>query len=274
MPKPLIDLCGLTASYHYANEPVWQDLDLTLAPGQFTALVGPTGCGKSTLLKAILGLVTCPVGTVQRRDGLTIGYVPQHESISWQFPVTVAQVVRMGRYRHTSWWPWASREDQRQTAILLERLGLTAYAHRHISELSGGQQQRVFLARALIGKPQLLLLDEPTAGVDMKTQHDILHLLRELNRESITILLTTHDLNTIASHVPWVICFNRGIIAQGPPAAGLTPTILRQTYDAQMTVVSQDGMTFIANRSLVHRHADKSAGRRQAQRRAADGTAS
>lgn len=181
----------------------------------------------------------------------------------------------MGRYRHTTWWPWASREDRRQTAMLLERLGLTTHAHRHIGELSGGQQQRVFLARALIGKPQLLLLDEPTAGVDMKTQHEILHLLRELNGEGITIVLTTHDLNTIASHVPWVICFNRGIVAQGPPAAVLTPAILRQTYDAQMTVVSQDGMTFIANRSLVHRHADKKSTRqRQVQRRAADGTAS
>ena len=272
MPAPLIDLCDLTASYDH--EPIWKALNLTIMPGQFTALVGPTGCGKSTLLKAILGLVTCPSGKVQRRSGLTIGYVPQHETISWQFPVTVEQVVRMGRYRRTTWWPWASREDRRQTDILLDRLGLAAYANRHISELSGGQQQRVFLARALIGTPQLLLLDEPTAGVDMKTQHDVLHLLRELNGEGMTILLTTHDLNTIASHVPWVICFNRRIVAQGPPAAVLTPAILRQTYDAQMTVVSHDGMTFIANRSLVHRHADKLAAKRSAQRRAVDGTAS
>ncbi len=109
----------------------------------------------------------------------------------------------------------------------------------------------------------------------MKTQHDVLHLLRELNGEGMTILLTTHDLNTIASHVPWVvICFNRRIVAQGPPAAVLTPAILRQTYDAQMTVVTHDGMTFIANRSLVHRHADKHAGSLRARRRAVDGTAS
>ncbi len=92
MPTPLIDLIDLTASYDH--EPIWQDLNLTIVPGQFTALVGPTGCGKSTLLKAILSLVACPAGTVQRRSGLTIGYVPQHETISWQFPVTVEQVVR------------------------------------------------------------------------------------------------------------------------------------------------------------------------------------
>jgi zinc/manganese transport system ATP-binding protein/zinc transport system ATP-binding protein len=131
---------------------------------------------------------------------------------------------------------------------------LSAYAKRQISALSGGQQQRVFLARALIGQPQLLLLDEPTAGVDMKTQHDILHLLRELNGQGVTILLTTHDLNTIASHVPWMICFNHGIVAQGTPAVVLTPAILRQTYDAEMVVMKQGNMTFIANRSLVHRH--------------------
>jgi zinc/manganese transport system ATP-binding protein/zinc transport system ATP-binding protein len=272
VPAPLIDIRDLSVSYDH--EPLWKALNLTIMPSQFTALVGPTGCGKSTLLKAILGLVACPSGTVQRREGLTIGYVPQHASISWQFPVTVEQVVRMGRYRRTTWWPWASREDRRQSSLLLDRLGLAAYAQRHISDLSGGQQQRVFLARALIGTPQLLLLDEPTAGVDMKTQHDVLHLLRELNGEGMTILLTTHDLNTIASHVPWVICFNRRIVAQGPPAAVLTPAILRQTYDAQMTVVSHDGMTFIANRSLVHRHADKLARPRSAQRRAVDGTAS
>ena len=272
MPAPLITICDLTASY--GREPIWQALNLTIAPGQFIALVGPSGCGKSTLLKAILGLVPRLSGAAQRRSGLTIGYAPQRESISWEFPVTVEQVVRMGRYRRTTWWPWASREDRRQTARLLDRLGLAAYAHRHISELSGGQQQRVFLARALIGEPQLLLLDEPTAGADMKTQHEVLHVLRELNAEGMTILLTTHDLNTIASHVPWVICFNRRIVAQGPPAAVLTPAILRQTYEAQMTVVSHDGMTFVANRSLAHRHADKRAGQRNAQRRVVDGTAS
>ncbi len=272
MPAPLVELRHTTAGYD--QQPIWRDLDFTLAPGQFAAIVGPSGSGKSTLLKHILGLLPCSTGTVCLRQRLTMGYVPQRETIAWNFPVTVEQVVRMGRYRQTSRWPWASREDRRQTAIWLKRLGLAAYAKRHIEELSGGQQQRVFLARALIAKPQLLLLDEPTAGVDMKTQHDILHLLRELNGEGITILLTTHDLNTIASHVPWVICFNRGIIAQGPPAAVLTPPVLRQTYNANMTVVTQDGMTFIANRSLVHRHAGARRSRDVTPRKAADGTAS
>ena len=269
MPHPLLELHQVTAGYNH--QPVFEQLDWSLVPRQFVALVGPTGGGKSTLLKTILGLVPCLTGTVQRDVLTTIGYVPQRETIDWHFPVTVEQVVRMGRYRRTHVWPWASREDRQQAAALLERLGLAPYARRHISELSGGQQQRVFLARALIGKPQLLLLDEPTTGVDMKTQHDILHLLRELNGAGMTILLATHDLNTVASHIPWVICFNHGIVAQGTPSVVLNPAILRQTYDADMMVVRQGEMTFIASRSLIHRHVAESP---QGRRSTADGAAS
>ena len=255
----------------YSSQMIFTDLDLSLAPGQFAALVGPTGGGKSTLLKLILGLLPCTHGSVQRLPQLTVGYVPQREIIDWRFPVTAEQVVLMGRYRHTSYWPWATRQDRRAVAQLCERLGLSAYAKRHISQLSGGQQQRVFLARALIARPHLLLLDEPTTGVDLKTQHDILHLLHELNREGMTILLATHDLNTIASHVPWVICFQHGIITQGPPDTVLTPMILRQTYNADMVVLRQGDMTFIANRSLNHEHMEQQGTLAHRARRVNDG---
>jgi zinc/manganese transport system ATP-binding protein/zinc transport system ATP-binding protein len=252
MSDALLALQRVSAAY--ASQPVFADLDLCFTPGQFAALVGPTGGGKSTLLKLILGLLPCTQGRVHCRPQLTMGYVPQREMIDWRFPVTAEQVVLMGRYRQTSRWPWSTRADRREVAALLERLDLTPYARRHIRQLSGGQQQRIFLARALVARPQLLLLDEPTSGVDLKTQHDILHLLHELNRDGMTILLATHDLNTIASHVPWVICFQHGVIAQGPPEAVLIPDILRQTYNADMVVLRQDAMTFIANRSLTHPH--------------------
>lgn len=255
----------------YASRLIFNHLDLCLEPGQFAALVGPTGGGKSTLLKLILGLLPCTQGRVQRAPGLTVGYVPQRELIDWRFPVTVEQVVLMGRYRQTSYWPWATCQDRRAVAALLERLGLSDYARRHISQLSGGQQQRVFLARALIAQPDLLLLDEPTTGVDLKTQHDILHLLHELNREGMAILLATHDLTTIASHVPWVICFQHGIIAQGPPETVFTPAVLRQTYNADMVVLRQGGMTFIANRSLLHEHVEHQGMLAHGPRRAHDG---
>ncbi|MFT4040429.1 MAG: ATP-binding cassette domain-containing protein, partial [Thermomicrobiales bacterium] len=116
-------------------------------------------------------------------------------------------------------------------------LGLAGLGRRHIRELSGGQQQRVFLARALIGEPDVLLLDEPTASVDVKTRDDILHLLAELNRQGITIVMTTHELNAVAAHLPFVVCVNGGIVAQGAPQAVFTEAILSRTFAADMRVV-------------------------------------
>jgi zinc/manganese transport system ATP-binding protein/zinc transport system ATP-binding protein len=247
---PLIALKQVTAGY--ADQPIFVDLDLALLPGQFTAIVGPTGGGKTTLLKVILGLLPCASGAIYWPRPLTVGYVPQREAIDWYFPVTAQQVVLMGRHRQTNRWPWPSREDRRQAAALLERLGLAPYARQHISQLSGGQQQRVFLARALIGNPALLLLDEPTTGADIKTQYELLQLLQELNGEGMTILLTTHELNTVASRVPWVICFNRGLVAQGEPEAVLTPSLLRRTYDADLALLTRVDLPFPANRPALY----------------------
>jgi zinc/manganese transport system ATP-binding protein len=236
MPLPLVVLQQVTAGY--PDQPIFEELDLAIVSGQFAAIVGPTGGGKTTLLKTILGVLPCLNGTIHWARNSAIGYVPQRESIDWAFPVTAQQVVLMGRHRQTSMWPWPTREDRRLATALLERLGLVSFASRHIGQLSGGQQQRVFLARALIGKPDLLLLDEPTTGVDLKTQYELLQLLWELNREGMTILLTTHDLGTMASQVPWVICFNRGLVAQGKPDEVFTPSLLRRTYEADRTLFS------------------------------------
>ena len=123
----------------------------------------------------------------------------------------------MGRVRRMGPLPWPSREDRRAGDQMLERLGIAGLERRHIRDLSGGQQQRIFLARALIGEPRLLILDEPTASVDVKTRDDILHLLVELNRPGVTIVMTTHELNAVAAHLPWVVCVNGGVVAQGSP---------------------------------------------------------
>jgi zinc/manganese transport system ATP-binding protein len=139
------------------------------------------------------------------------------------------------------------------------QLGIDDCTGRQIRELSGGQQQRMFLARALMGHPELLLLDEPTVGVDLKTQHDVLHLLDTLRARGLTILLTTHDLNAVAAHLPWLICFNRGVIAQGRPEDVLTPETLRATYGSEMLVLRQHGYTLVANGPLASlgRHSDR-----------------
>jgi zinc/manganese transport system ATP-binding protein len=250
----------------YQRRAVFRDVTLTLHTGQLAGMVGPTGSGKTTLLKALLGLVRPWQGEVRvfgapvrRSTRVRIGYVPQLGTLDWQFPVTAEQVVLMGAYRGMSWWPWCRPDERRSALRLMEQLGVAACAGQHIRELSGGQQQRIFLARALLGKPQLLILDEPTVGVDLKTQHDILHLLEDLSEEGITILLTTHDLNAVAAHLPWLICFNRGIIAQGPPEQVFTPDILRATYASEMLVLRRQGYLLVANSPLVYqgRHGDR-----------------
>lgn len=258
---PLVELKDVTFSY--GAEPVLEDICLHLYPGQFAALVGPSGAGKTTLLKLILGTLRSTRGSVSSSGravqgaGLPrVGYVPQLETVDWNFPVTVEQVVLMGRIQRSSLWPWPRAEDRHRMRLVLERLGIAEVAGTHIRNLSGGQQQRVFLARALIAEPDLLVLDEPTTGVDMRTAGQVLHLLGELNCRGMTILMTTHDLNAAAAHVPWVVCLNRRLVAQGPPAQIFTTDILNATYDGDMLVIRHDGMLFVQRRPHGHRYHD------------------
>jgi zinc/manganese transport system ATP-binding protein/zinc transport system ATP-binding protein len=248
--KPLVSFSNVTCGY--PNRLVFQNLSLQIFPRQFAGLVGPSGAGKSTLLKVILGIVPVLTGTVMVSGTPVngnpvshIGYVPQIETVDWDFPVTVEQVVAMGLYRQSGRLPWLSRKERKRIKDLLEELGIGSYAYRQIKALSGGEQQRVFLARALVGNPELLILDEPTSGVDLKTQHAILHLLGELNRRGVTILVTTHDLNAVARHLPWVICFNKKIIAQGDPDEVFTGPVLSRTYDSEMSVIRHGDIILI-----------------------------
>jgi zinc/manganese transport system ATP-binding protein/zinc transport system ATP-binding protein len=185
-----------------------------------------------------------------------VGYVPQLETVDWNFPVTVEQVVLMGRVQRSGPWPWPSAEDKRRVGAVLERLGIEGLAGRHIRDLSGGQQQRVFLARALISEPDLLVLDEPTTGVDVRTAENVLHMLADLNQQGMTILMTTHDLNAAAAHLPWVICLNRRIVAQGTPDQIFTEDILNEIYQGDMLVIRQEGMLFVQQRPHGHTYLD------------------
>lgn len=257
MAEPVVELRDVT--FGYAAMPAVENISMHLHAGQFAGLLGPSGAGKTTILKLILGILPPSRGSVfiegenlNGKPSSCVAYVPQLETIDWNFPVTVEQLVMMGRIRRMGPLPWASKENRRAVHAMLERLGIADMAQRHIRDLSGGQQQRAFLARALIAEPDLLVLDEPTSGVDVRTQENILHLLADLNRSGVTILMTTHDLNAAGSHLPWVFCVNRRMIACGPPDQVFTPEILNETYRADIEILRHNGTWFIAERRHGH----------------------
>jgi len=229
------------------KQQVLVDIDLEVMAGQFTGVVGPSGSGKTTLLRTLMGTVRPIAGRVERRPGLRVGYVPQVGTVNWSFPVTVRECLLMARTRGRL-LPWASAAEKSEIAAVLERLHMDGLEERHIRELSGGQQQRMFIARALLGQPQLLLLDEPTSGVDVKTRHEVLHLLADLNADGLAIMLTTHDLNGIAAHLPHLVCLNRQVLGTGPPVEVLTPDVLELTYGARLEVLEHAGMPVVVDR--------------------------
>ncbi len=250
MHHPVLELRGV--SFTYGDGVVLRDVDLVIPEGAFCGIVGPSGAGKSTLLRLMDGSLKPSVGSITRGTGpdgarLRLGVVPQLEAIDWNFPITVEQVVMLGTAGDGRWLPWSTASMRRRAADLLEQLGIGELAHRHIRALSGGQQQRAFIARALIRNPDLLVLDEPTSGVDVRTRHDILHLLHELNHQGISIVMTTHDLNAVAAHLPSLVCVNGRILAQGTPLEVLRPEVLRELYGAEMIVVQREGMLLVGD---------------------------
>ncbi|MCH2502387.1 MAG: metal ABC transporter ATP-binding protein [Dehalococcoidia bacterium] len=248
--EPIVEIKAVTCGYE--KQQVLTDVSLTIMPGDFVGLLGPSGSGKTTLLRTVLGAVDLYEGEVLVNGVATtkkrprVGYVPQLETIDWNFPVTVQEVVMMGRTMENKLFPWYRKEEKDLAAEMMGRLGILDLADRHIRELSGGQQQRVFLARALISSPQLLLLDEPTSGVDIKTRDDVMHLLHDLNHDGVTIIITTHEINAVAVHLPWIVCLAGRILAEGPPSEVITTEVLWLTYGAEMPVIHYEGMTIVA----------------------------
>ncbi len=241
----LVEATNLSVAFG-AGPNVLEDVTLTVERGDLIGVVGPSGSGKSTLLKVLIGSMKPTGGTVTSRKGMTIGFVPQVENIDWNFPVTVAECVGMARSR--GWkTPWITKAERSEIQDVLERLGLHGLADRHIRDLSGGQQQRVFLARALFTGAETIFLDEPTSGLDVKTRHEVLHLLADLNAEGVTIVLSTHDLNGMAAHMPIVVCLNTRILGAGSPEEVLIPSILEQTYGSPMQILEHAGMRVVVD---------------------------
>ena len=248
MGPELIRIANVDAGYDH--DVVLHDVNVHVHEDQFTGIVGPSGSGKTTLLRLLLDIIKPMSGTITRQPGLRIAYVPQLETVNWDFPITVIECVLMSgstERKHTMAMPWANREEKDFAMTVLERLGIAHLAHRQIRQLSGGQQQRMFLARALYRRPQLLLLDEPTSGVDVSTRHDVLHLLADLHEDGVAIVLTTHDLNGMAAHLPHLICVNHRVIADGTPEDVIRPEVLEQTFGARMEVLEHLGMRVVVD---------------------------
>ena len=238
-----LSVYDLTVAYH--RKPVIWDVGFDLPPGQLIAVVGPNGAGKSTLLKAVMNLVPRVSGRVRvfgkpfddARN--RVGYVPQRESVDWQFPVNVLDVVAMGLYDRIGWFMPVRRRHRDLAREALDRVGIGDLADRQISQLSGGQQQRTFLARALVQDADLYLMDEPFAAVDASTERAILNLLRDLKSRGKTAVVIHHDLQTVADYFDYVVLLNMRVVAHGKVSDTFTNENLNKTYGGRLTLLDE-----------------------------------
>ncbi|WP_448605183.1 metal ABC transporter ATP-binding protein [Thermoflexus hugenholtzii] len=219
-----------------------RDVHIEARRGEAVGVIGPNGAGKSTLLKIIAGVLTPTAGSVRiyghgPHGHLCIAYIPQRNQVDWNFPLTVADVVMMGRVGKMGLFRHPGPRDWEIVRRALEEVGIAELADRPIRALSGGQQQRMFLARALAQEAELLLMDEPFTGLDLPAQQGILEILERLRRQGVTVLLTTHDLDQAASYFDRVLLLNRRRIAFGPPEEVLTPQALQAAYGGHLRLI-------------------------------------
>ncbi len=238
-----LSIHDMTVAYH--RKPVLWDIDFTATGGRLIGVVGPNGAGKSTLIKACLDLVPRASGSVRfygksyRQQRGIVGYVPQRESVDWDFPASALDVVTMGRYGRIPWCLPPRKRDKYAALECLDQVGMADYAHRQISKLSGGQQQRVFLARALAQDAQIYFMDEPFAGVDAATEAAIVVLLRALSAKNRTVLVVHHDLQTVPDYFDDVVLLNMRIVAAGPTEKVFTAENLHKTYGGRLTLLDK-----------------------------------
>lgn len=241
----------MTVAYH--RKPVLWDIDLDLPEGKLIGVIGPNGAGKSTLIKAALDLVPIASGRVliygrpYRQQRALVGYVPQRESVDWDFPVTALDVVAMGLYGKIGWCKPVTRAHRQWALAVLERVGMAGFAHRQISQLSGGQQQRIFLARALAQDARIYFMDEPFAGVDAATERAIITLLQDLRSQGKTALVVQHDLQTVREYFDHLILLNMRVVAAGPTAEVFTRENLQKTYGGRLTLLDEAAQAMARN---------------------------
>jgi manganese/zinc/iron transport system ATP- binding protein len=240
---PALEIHDLVVTYH--RKPVLHGVDLTLVPGTLVGIMGPNGAGKSTLIKAVMGLLPVQHGWVNvfgkpaKQSLRRVGYVPQRESVDWDFPVNALDVVLMGRYGKLGLWRRPGKADREIARRCLAKVGMETYADRQIGALSGGQQQRVFLARALAQESDLYLMDEPFAGVDAATEQAIVAVMRDLRAEGRTLVVVHHDLTSARDYFDTLVLLNLRVVAHGPMASTFTAENLRKAYGGRLNLFSE-----------------------------------
>lgn len=232
--KIAIKVDDLTVAYNF--KPVLWDIDLAVPEGVLMAIVGPNGAGKSTLIKAMLDIIKPIAGSVTifgepyKKQYKEVAYVPQKGSVDWDFPTTALDVVLMGTYGSLGWIKRPGQKQKKEALEALEKVGMLEFKSRQISQLSGGQQQRIFLARALVQKASIYIMDEPFQGVDATTEKAIVNILKELRKSGKTVVVVHHDLQTVPEYFDWVTFLNVKKIATGSVKDIFNDDNLTKTY--------------------------------------------
>ncbi len=247
--SPLVQFDGV--SLGYGRRPVLTGLTFDIPQGDFLGLVGPNGSGKTTILRAILGTLEPLAGTVSRAPSLRFGYVPQRDQVDYGFPLKVVDVVMMGRYDRIGLGRRPSDADRNRACDALAQVSILDLAEHPLAALSGGQKQRTLIARALVGEPNFLVLDEPTTGMDLVSTTQILGLVRELHeRENLTVLMVSHALNEVANYVNRIALVVEGGFRIGAVDEIMTEQTLTAIYGIPVEVNAFDGHRVVVARRL------------------------
>jgi ABC-type Mn2+/Zn2+ transport system ATPase subunit len=237
------------ATLGYGRRVVLSEITFDIPAGDFLGLVGPNGAGKTTILRAILGSLTPMEGTVTMAPGLRFGYVPQRDSVDYNFPLKVLDVVMMGRYDRIGLMRRPSNADRDLAHAALDHVGIGHLAEQQLNALSGGQKQRALIARALVGQPNVLVLDEPTNGMDLVSTTQILGLVRELHeRDNLTVLMVSHALNEVANYVNRIALVVERGFRVGTVADIMTEGVLTQMYGIPVDVDEMHGHRIVVAR--------------------------
>ena len=240
--QPILDVQHVSVRYN--GHAALDNITFHLHESERVAVVGPNGAGKSTLFKVVAGVMPPTSGEVKifgsrPRGHVCIGYIPQRSQVDWNFPVTVADVVMMGRSAKLGPLNWPHKRDWEHVDHALETVEITNLASRQIGQLSGGQQQRMFIARALAQESDLMLMDEPLTGLDTPSQEGILDLLNRLQKENVTVMVATHDLDQAETHFDRIMLLNQRIVSFGEPKSVMQTENLLKAYGGRMKIDSE-----------------------------------